>query len=168
MHCPANAWANENDRADWRLKSKRYKWPVFCKVRSTEQIGTLSAGKSQGHITVRSPRGEKRRKRIARWFYSQGREKIIDRQPSLETVANSTLGTLLRDGVGRIWAFLSVLIPFWTEVNLPIRTDFAYLCLVRLNGSFIYFFPNFPPTHLCFPVSSSDFCPYVTLPIYFS
>ena len=47
----------------------------------------------------------------------KGRERAMVNQTNIETISKATLGTLLRDGMERIWAFPNAWIPCLTELK---------------------------------------------------
>ena len=108
MYCPGHAEVKGNDRAD-RMAHKQTLTSDLHLGRS-EVLRSLRDylwAKSQGHHTV-DPLEERGVERgSARRSSLKGRERAIANQTNIGTVSEVTLGTLLRDGVERMWAFPS-------------------------------------------------------------
>ena len=82
-------------------------WSLSCPVQF----------QSQGHHTINRLKEKGIERGSVRRFSFKGRERAIVSQTNMGTVSNATQWTLLRVGVGRIWAFLIAQIPSWTELS---------------------------------------------------
>ena len=97
-----------NDRAD-RLVGKATLTSGLLLGRS-EVLRSLRhylREQSQGHHTIDRLEERGVERGSARQSALKGRERDIVNQTNTATVSKATLGKLLRDGVERIWAFLS-------------------------------------------------------------
>ena len=108
MYCPGHAGVKGNDRAD-RMADKATIASGLLLGRS-EVLRSLRDylwAQSQGHHTVDRLEERGVERGSARRSSLKGRERAIVNQTNIGTVSEVTLGTLLRDGVERMWAFPS-------------------------------------------------------------
>ena len=78
-------------------------------MRSAEELETREylRAQSQGNRTIDRLEERGVERGSARRYYLKGRERAIVHQTNTGSVSKATLGKLLRDGIERIWAFLS-------------------------------------------------------------
>ena len=108
MYCPGHAGVKGNDRADTMAdKATITSGLLLGRSELLRSLRDSLWAQSQGHHTVDRleergvERGSARRSSLKR------RERAIANQTNIGTVSEVTLGTLLRDGVERMWAFPS-------------------------------------------------------------
>ena len=112
IYCPGHAGVSGNELAD-RLAS-------IADIVSGLQLGRaevlrglrnfLNMDRPEYHSTDRlKERGVE--KGSGRHSSLQGRERSVFNQTNIGTVSRATLGRLLRDGAGRVWAFPSTTMP---------------------------------------------------------
>ena len=108
VYCPGHARVKGNNRAN-RLAGKATRTSGLL-LRRCEVLRSLRhylRAQSQGYHTIDRPEERGAERGSARRSSLRGRERVIVNQTNIGTVSKATLGNLLRDGVERIWAFLS-------------------------------------------------------------
>jgi len=112
VYCPGDAGVKGNDQAD-RLVGKA----TLARVLLLGRSGVLRSmrhylrAQSQGHHTIDHLEERGVERGSAGRSPLKGRERAIVSQTNIGTVSKATLGKSQRDGVERIWAFLSTKIP---------------------------------------------------------
>ena len=108
VYCPGHAGMKGNDRAD-RLAGKATLTSGLLLGRSEvlRSLRRYLQAQNQGHHTIDRLEQTGVERRSTRRSSFKGRERAIVNQTKIGTVSKATLGTLLRDGVERIWAFPS-------------------------------------------------------------
>ena len=118
IYSPGNAGVSGNERTD-RLAST-------ADITSALQLGRaevlrglrnfLNTNRPKHHSTDRlKKRGVE--KGSCRHSTLQGRERSVFNQANIGTVSRATVGRLLRNGVERVWAFLSATVPSSAEIK---------------------------------------------------
>ena len=108
MYCPGDAGVKGNDRAE-RLVGKA----TLARVLLLRRSGVLRSmrhyqrAQCQGHHTIDHLEERGVERGSARRSSLKGRERAIVSQTNIGTVSKAMLGKPQRDGVERIWAFLS-------------------------------------------------------------
>ena len=108
VYCPGPAGVKENDRAD-RLVHKAT-LTNGLPLRRSEVLRSLRrypSSQNQEHHTMNRLEERGVDRGSTRWSSLKGQERAIIYQMNIGTVLKATLGKLLRDGVARMWAFLS-------------------------------------------------------------
>ena len=112
MYCPGHAGVKGNDRAD-RLAGKATHTSGLLLGRSEVWMSLKHylRAQSQGHHNIHRLEERGVERGSAGRSSLKGRERAIVNQTNIGTVSKSTLGKHLRDGVERIWTFLSAYVP---------------------------------------------------------
>ena len=107
-YCPGHAGVTGNDRVD-RLAGKAAVTSGLLLGRSEvlRSLRHYPRAQSQGHHSIDRLEERGVERGSARRSSLKGRERAIVSQTNIGAVLKATLGKPLRDGVERIWAFLS-------------------------------------------------------------
>ena len=109
MYCPEPAGVKGNDLTD-RLAGKATLTSglLFGRSEVLRSLRHYLGAQSQGHHTTDRLEERGVERGSARRSSLKVRERDIVNQMNIGTNSKATLGKLLRDGVERIWAFLSI------------------------------------------------------------
>ena len=118
IYCPGHAGVSGNRRAD--------KLASTADITAGLQLGRaevlrglrnfLKMDRLKHHsIDCLKDRGVE--KRSGRYSNLRGQERSVFNQTNIGTVSRATFGRLLRDGAECVWAFPSVMIPSWAEIE---------------------------------------------------
>ena len=95
------------EQIDWRAKQTLTSGLLLGRSEVLRSLRHYPRAQSQGHHSIDRLEERGVERGSARRSSLKGRERAIVSQTNIGTVLKATLGKPLRDGVERIWAFLS-------------------------------------------------------------